>query len=96
MALDFQKQQYAFANRIRQGDQAPCPDGIAEARMQVYQECFFNGISELISNCFPVLHHILQADEWQSLVRTFYATHPAKTPLFYEIPQEFLNYLLQT
>jgi len=96
MALDFQEQQRAFATRIRQGDKAPCPDGIADTRMQIYEECFFNGINELLRNCFPIIHQILQNDEWQALVRAFYATHPATTPLFYEIPQEFLNYLLQT
>lgn len=96
MARDFQLQQKAFTTRIRQGNKVPCPQGIAENRMRVYEEGFLNGMRELLSNCFPIVHEILQEKEWQAIVRNFYATHPSKTPLFYEIPQEFLNYLLQT
>lgn len=95
MLLEFQKAQQAFANRIRHGNNAPCPKGITNGRMEIYQQCFFNGINALLTNCFPVIHSILRRDQWRGLVRDFYANHQSKTPLFYEIPEEFLSYLLQ-
>lgn len=95
MNLSFQKQQHDFAARIRYGREVSCPNGISEERMHVYEECFLNGINELLSNCFPILQHILSHSQWRELIRCFYARHPSKSPLFYEIPEEFLSYLLQ-
>ena len=95
MLLDFQKTQQEFANHIRNGDKKGSPDNIPHERMQVYKDCFFNNIDELLSSCFPILHNIIDAQEWHALIRDYYANHHAQTPLFHEIPQEFLTYLLQ-
>lgn len=95
MSFEFQTMQRAFTKRIRQGEAAPCPEGISVTRMQVYQRCFLNGISELLENCFPVLHSMLEEPQWDSLVQNFYSNYAALTPFFYEVPQEFLNFLLQ-
>jgi len=96
MVLDFQKTQQSFASRIRHNNSAPCPDGIDVERMKVYEECFFNGINELLSNAFPVIYEVLTEFEWHSLIKKFYATHHSQSPLFYEIPQEFLEYLIKS
>jgi len=96
MVHEFQKIQQHFADRIRHKDNVSCPIGIDNARMQVYEECFFNGISELLSNAFPVINEILTGSEWESLIKNFYAFHHCKSPLFYEVPQEFLEYLINT
>jgi hypothetical protein len=40
-----------------------------------------------------VLHAILGAERWQCLARDFYRHHPCRTPLFLEMPREFLDYL---
>lgn len=93
--LEFQKRQQAFSQRIRHGTAAAYPENIPSQRMQVYQDNFFAGINEILSNCFPILHTILVPSLWRRLVADFYANYPLETPLFYEIPATFLSYLVQ-
>ncbi|MCP4474152.1 MAG: hypothetical protein GY821_06205 [Gammaproteobacteria bacterium] len=94
--LEFQKRQLAFSQRIRHGAAAAYPENIPPQRMQVYQDNFFAGIDEILSNCFPIVNTILVPSLWRTLVADFYANHPLETPLFSEIPATFLSYLVQT
>ena len=91
----FIQQQYAFAAHIRAPDRNPAPAGIEDRRMAIYRELFYNNVRNFLSNSFPVLHKLLAEADWQSLVRDFYARHQSHSPLFLEIPREFLNYLEQ-
>lgn len=90
---DFRRQQYAFAAHLRNPEANPAPEGIEERRLDVYRELFFNNVKGLLAGTFPVLHSILAKDRWTVLVRDFYHHHISHTPLFLEIPQEFLAWL---
>lgn len=92
---EFQRQQYAFAAHIRDPDSHPAPDGIEDRRMAIYRDLFFNNVSQLLSRTFPVLHRILGEDGWRRLMRDYFSMHEAHTPLFLEMPREFLQYLEQ-
>lgn len=46
-----------------------------------------------MSTAYPVLCEILGEQRWHALIRDYYATHKAHTPLFPEMPREFLVYL---
>jgi hypothetical protein len=70
-------------------------DGITAERMAVYETLFFNNIEGFISGAFPVLRRLFEASRWQRLVRSFIATHQARTPYFLQISQEFLAWLQQ-
>jgi hypothetical protein len=87
--------QRALAARIRQPAQQPLLDGITAERMAVYETLFFNNIEGFISGAFPVLRRLFEASRWQRLVRSFIATHQARTPYFLQISQEFLAWLQQ-
>lgn len=87
--------QRALASRIRQPAQQPLLDGITAERMAVYETLFFNNIEGFISGAFPVLRRLFEATRWQRLVYSFIATHPARTPYFLQISQEFLAWLQQ-
>ena len=87
--------QRALAARIRQPAQQPLLDGITAERMAVYETLFFNNIEGFISGAFPVLRRLFEASRWQRLVRSFIATHQARTPFFLQISQEFLAWLQQ-
>lgn len=88
----FQKLQYAFAAHIRD-DHNPAPTGIEPHRMAIYRELFYNNVQSLLANTYPVLHQILPTEQWHRLVRDYFAQHQATTPLFPQMPQEFLHYL---
>jgi hypothetical protein len=89
----FQQTQYAFAAHIRDPDRNPAPEGVEDRRMAIYRNLFFNNVAQLLSRTFPVLYKILGEDEWRTLVRDYFSRHESHTPLFLEMPREFLQYL---
>jgi hypothetical protein len=90
---EFMRRQYEFAAHIRDPEKNAHPEDIADQRMAVYRELFFNNLEGFLANNFPVLRSVLEDQVWYLLVRDFYAHHRAETPLFHEIPREFLLYL---
>jgi hypothetical protein len=87
------RQQTAFAGHIRDPESVPAPAGVEDRRMQVYRELFFNNIDSFVSGSFPVLRRLYDEAAWKRLVRDFFIEHRAHTPLFPELPKEFLRYL---
>lgn len=61
--------------------------------MAVNKEIVFNNLFESISACFPVAQKVLGKRAWLNLTRGFLREHCANTPIFREIPEEFLGYL---
>lgn len=90
---EFIRQQYAFAAHIRDPEHAAAPADIEDRRMGIYRELFYNNVENFISGTFPVLRKIYKDDDWHVLVRDYFHHHLAKTPLFLEMPREFLNWL---
>jgi hypothetical protein len=90
---EFIRRQYAFAANIRDPDNNPAPEDIEDRRMQIYRELFYNNVENFISGTFPVLRQIYNDANWHGLVREYFSRHRSRTPLFHEIPREFLNWL---
>ena len=91
MKLDSLQQE--FSAHIRDPDQNPAPRGVEDRRMKIYRDLFFNNIRSLLAANFPVLHKLYTEDDWDRLVRDFYAVHRCHTPLFAEVAREFLRYI---
>lgn len=89
----FMQTQYAFAGAVRDPDKLAAPDDVPAKRMAVYRELIYNNIDEFLSNAFPVLRRISSDERWNGLMRDFLVEHRAKTPLFPEMPREFVHYL---
>lgn len=89
----FMRVQYAFAAHLRDPLHNPPPPGIEARRMAVYRESFYNNIDGFLARSFPVLRHLTPDAAWRALVRDYFARHRAHTPLFHEIPNEFMDYL---
>lgn len=87
------EQQLLFANHLRNPAHYPAPTDVEERRMRIYRQLFFGNISQLLANTFPVIRSILSDEQWQALVRDFYAGHRSETPLFPFIAGEFAVYL---
>lgn len=90
---EFRKLQQQFASYIRDPKSNPAPEGIEERRLNIYRELFFNNVAGFLSNTFPVLKSIVGEKYWSEIARDFYASHACTSPLFSEIPQEFISYL---
>lgn len=91
----FKSTQRAFIGAIRDPRNHPAPADVEERRMAVYRELFYNNVEDFLASTFPVLKNLLGEDAWHALVRDYFATHRAKTPLFMQMPREFLVYLEQ-
>ena len=91
--LDFQRYQLEFTAHIRNPSAHKKPAGVAPGRMAVYREAVFNNIFESVSVCFPVCQTVLTKKAWRALIRSFMMNYQAETPIFREIPPQFLRYL---
>ncbi len=86
--------QLTMAAHLRDPDQAPAPV-VEERRLQIYRDLIYNNIENFISSGFPVLRSLYEDADWHALVRAFIRDHRCHTPLFYEISQEFLAFLME-
>lgn len=89
----FQRRQYALTAHLRAPDQIAVPDGLDDRRVQVYRELLFNNVENFLRSGFPVLHGMTPPAQWQQMARAFFAGHTAHSPLFRDIPGEFLLWL---
>ena len=93
MMLDFQRYQLAFTAHLRNPKLNPKPANVPDARMAIYREVVFNNLFGSVSACFPVCQLVLGKRAWQKLVQDFMAGYQANSPIFREIPQQFLHFL---
>ncbi len=91
----FQQVQQAFTRHMRDPDHAPAPDGVEDRRMGIYRDLLYNNVQSFMADCFPVLRKVCNDAMWHGLIRDYFRTHRAHTPLFPKMPQEFLQYLEQ-
>ncbi len=89
----FIQKQYEFAAYIRDPDNNPQPQDVEARRMAIYHELFFNNVEDFMTSSYPVLHEVLGKHRWIELIRAWFADHRAETPLFPQLPAEFLKYL---
>lgn len=87
--------QRRFAGHIRSPDSQPPPDGVEERRMAIYRRLFFNNLSSLLRQGFPVLYRCLGEQRWTRLVRQFLVEHRAETPLFPQLGHELVRFLAE-
>ena len=85
--------QTSFAAHIRNPQAVAAPEGIEDRRMAIYRDLFFNNIQSFLSGNFPVLKTLYTDKAWSILCREFYSEYRCHTPLFPEIPREFLQYV---
>lgn len=90
---DFVRQQYAFAAHIRNPEKTPRPEDVEERRMKIYRELFYNNVEDFMANTYPVLRQITPDERWHAMIRDYFSNHLSHTPLFPEMPREFLEYL---
>lgn len=93
MVETFKQSQYKFTAHLRDPKNHPAPEGIEDRRMGIYRDLLYNNIESFLASGFPVIRSIYNDDDWQRMVRDFFANHESHSPYFLEISQEFLAYL---
>ncbi|MDO9365735.1 MAG: putative DNA-binding domain-containing protein [Methylotenera sp.] len=89
----FQRYQLAFTAHIRDPLHQPRPEGVVASGMAVYKEIVFNNLLASVSACFPVAQKVIGKRAWLKLTQAFLREHAANTPIFRQIPEEFLSFL---
>ena len=92
-AESLREQQFRLAAHIRDPAGAPPPPGIEERRLAIYRDLFYSSLQGLLAGNFPVIRKLLGDRDWHALVRDFYREHRCATPLFPELPREFIQYV---
>ncbi len=90
---DFQAYQRQFTAYLRNPKINKPPKGVPAGRMRVYAEIVFDNLESSISACYPVCKKVLGQRAWLKLVRAFLSEYSSTTPIFREIPEQFLDYL---
>jgi len=85
--------QYAFAAHLRDPDNSPAPADIEDRRMAIYRDLFINNVTSFLRQSFPILSDLMEEQRWKLLVKDFYREHKSHSPLFPDLPKEFLDYL---
>ncbi len=91
--LDFQRYQQEFTAHIRNPKVHKKPAGVLPTRMAVYRDAVFNNIFESVTVCFPVCQTTIGKRAWRALLKGFVKSHPAQSPIFRDIPLQFLAFL---
>ncbi|ESS66716.1 hypothetical protein MGMO_177c00070 [Methyloglobulus morosus KoM1] len=86
--------QRKFVDYLRDPVETEALAAILPARISVYAKLMYNKIEGSLDACFPVCRELLESDRWQQLVKLFIKEHCCESPLYRDIPDEFINYLL--
>ena len=88
--------QISYGKYLRNPDGSVLPEGIPQRRSEIYEGLLFNNISGFINNCFPVTRSLHSSDDWKKLIRSFFKDWRCTTPIFSQLPFEFVRYCSET
>jgi uncharacterized protein len=85
--------QRAFTQYLRDPDHVTPPADLAGERLAVYSHAVIKNAETFIGENFPRVKSLFPEAAWTSMVRDYFRRHASTTPLFVELPGEFLRYL---
>lgn len=89
----FFRVQREFTRYLRDPDNVPAPASLEPERLAIYSNAVIANMDGFLSDNFPRVKAVMAASDWDAMVRDYFARHESKTPLFVELPAEFLKYL---
>jgi len=90
---DTYRQQSNFAAYCRTGIYSPMT-GVNEERLAHYPRLVFNVIDDTLRSAYPLTVDLLTEEEWDTTVRSFFATHKCSTYSVWKMPYEFYQFVL--
>lgn len=85
--------QQTICAHLRAPQRAPAPPQMPPPRMALYRELVRTNFAEQLGGAFPVLQQSCDEGCWERLLDDFLADHRCRSPLFHQLPQEFVDYL---
>ncbi|WP_347986130.1 putative DNA-binding domain-containing protein [Methylomonas sp. AM2-LC] len=90
---EFKREQQQFLAHLRNPNCAALPAGYDAERSNIYRELLNNRFNDSLQRCFPVTHSLLGESAWQHLLKAFIAEHRCQSPLYRQLPDEFIGFL---
>lgn len=87
--VEFQK---AYGEYLRSPKEKRLPLGVPVRRSEIYENLLFNNLSGFVSNCFPVACSLFSELQWSEWTRRFFRDWRCDTPIFAQIPYEFVDF----
>jgi uncharacterized protein len=85
--------QQQFVNYLRD----PRPELLANGlppNASVYANLLHRKMDGSLCACFPITRSLLKTERWDNLVKVFIRDHHCQSPLYREIPDEFVDFLI--
>jgi len=96
MEPEFCKTQHAFTRYLRDPEGVAPPPGLEADGLAVYANAVIANMEVFVGDNFPRVKAIMSETAWSALVRDYFREHQSTTPLFVELPGEFVDYLTDT
>ena len=87
----FQQYQHQFVDYLR--NKKELSKSLPE-ESRIYAELYYSTVESCLHMCFPICSELLGEESWQQLMQCFIKEHRCQSPLYREIPNEFISYLL--
>ena len=85
-------QQSNFSSFCKNGVLNPI-DGLTPGRIKHYKRLISGVMDDNLRSAFPLTENLLKNDEWDNLVNDFVANHNSQTPIIWQMPFEFLEFI---
>jgi hypothetical protein len=66
---------------------------LPQKNLDIYAGLIFNNINSALQSCFPICYSISEFDYWDDLVHAFIEEYTCASPMFRDIPEQFLEWL---
>lgn len=74
-------------------NKSPIIDGLTPGRIGYYRKLIYGVIDDSLRSAFPLTENLLQSEEWSNLVDHFISEHKCQTPIIWQLPYEFLEFI---
>jgi len=88
------KIQSSFASFCRSGENTGL-QGLREDRLKHYRRLVFNNVNDSLQSAYPLTYNFLGEEDWLNAVKEFFRDHACDSPQIWQMPQEFLNWLIE-
>ena len=89
----FFRVQREFTRHLRDPHNVPAPASLDTAGLAIYTNAVIANMEGFMGDNYPRVKAVISAEVFSAMVRDYTIRHESKTPLFVELPGEFLHYL---
>lgn len=85
--------QREFGRYMRDPHHVKRPLGVPKRAGDIYHNLLFSNFKEFLNTCFPICQTVISTTRWNRLCRVYFRDWEAHSPIFSDIPAEFINFL---